>query len=857
MGSGTNYYGNRIITDNIGLYFQTSNQASIGSQTFTTRLTLKDTGQIDVSGTTAVSWSGASPTLSGLVNVGTGGASGASFVVNTPSLNATYTSGLAVDGTYSNPGGVGTSFVNLKALGVASGGGYDSAMRFWTSSGTTASAKMTLDSVGRLGIGVVPQLPLHVVYNGQAELRLQNSSANGLAAIGFQAGGQTNPWYIATDSSRNFWFQDNATIRLHIASTGVIGIGGAPTGWTGGAIINLPTAGAISSKGTTISIVSNAYFADQWRYYGNGRYAQYLQSDGSHVFYGAANNTLGADQPMTPLQYVTIDASGNLGVGVTPTQKIHTNGNILLSGGNGTALTWDNGLGSQYLKYESAIDGLSLAGWNNLTFFTQGNERFRITSVGQMRASANGTASLPAYSHSTDFDTGLYFPTANNTLAMSVGGSDAVYIDSSRNVGLGVTPSAWNTSFRAIELSSASLMSANDASAAFFAANTSFNASSQWIYKGNGKSAIYQISNDGLHTWYNSGTTNGSGGAAYSPIQRMALDASGQLGLGVTPSAWKANTKAIQLGPYGNSYTTLFSDDSGFTNLGCNFFVNSAGTSAYVTAAAAGSFRIVGKEFRWLQSTSTPAVGADVVFNQAMTLDANGNLGVGTTGPSAPLTVKTRNSDSVGIRVLQSTGGTASIQFTNDPVSAQWGLISATSTSVDVSSVGTLSLTANGAQRIHISAAGNVGIGVTPVETGKLEIGGGTSGQRLLFSNTANNTAARTMFAIGYRTPATSGYDPIVCATESQYDDSVQLRFHSGPSGAERLRLDSSGNAVFGNAALATNATNGFLYIPSCPGTPSGNPTAYAGRVPLVWDSTNNILYIRSGNSWKPAYPPA
>jgi hypothetical protein len=303
-----------------------------------------------------------------------------------------------------------------------------------------------------------------------------------------------------------------------------------------------------------------------------------------------------------------------------------------------------------------------------------------------------------------------------------------------------------------------------------------------------------------------------------------------------------------------------------------------------------------------------------------MTLDANGNLGVGTTGPSAPLTVKTRNSDSVGIRVLQSTGGTASIQFTNDPVSAQWGLITATSTSVDVSSVGTLTLTANSAQRIHISAAGNVGIGVTPVETGKLEIGGGTSGARLLFSNTANNTAARTMFAIGYRSGGTSGYDPIVCATENQYDDSVQLRFRTGvgsgtdrlrigsdgtltffgpismgagqqiqatdgttsapgisfssdqntglvsaaadtvavvTGGAERARVDNNGNVVVGTGVLATNATNGFLYIPSCAGTPTGTPTAYSGRVPLVWDSTNSILYIRSGNSWKPAYPPA
>lgn len=74
-------------------------------------------------------------------------------------------------------------------------------------------------------------------------------------------------------------------------------------------------------------------------------------------------------------------------------------------------------------------------------------------------------------------------------------------------------------------------------------------------------------------------------------------------------------------------------------------------------------------------------------------------------------------------------------------------------------------------------------------------------------------------------------------------------------NGTERARVDGNGNVVVGTAALATNATDGFLYIPSCAGTPTGNPTAYSGRVPLVWDSTNDILYVRSGGSWKQAIP--
>lgn len=54
-------------------------------------------------------------------------------------------------------------------------------------------------------------------------------------------------------------------------------------------------------------------------------------------------------------------------------------------------------------------------------------------------------------------------------------------------------------------------------------------------------------------------------------------------------------------------------------------------------------------------------------------------------------------------------------------------------------------------------------------------------------------------------------------------------------------------SVVVGNQALATTATDGFLYIPQCAGTPTGVPTAQTGRVPMVWDKTNKIFYIYDG----------
>jgi hypothetical protein len=58
-------------------------------------------------------------------------------------------------------------------------------------------------------------------------------------------------------------------------------------------------------------------------------------------------------------------------------------------------------------------------------------------------------------------------------------------------------------------------------------------------------------------------------------------------------------------------------------------------------------------------------------------------------------------------------------------------------------------------------------------------------------------------------------------------------------------------NTVIGYAAaVATNSNNGFLYIPSCAGAPTGVPTAYTGKIALIYDSTNNDLYVYNA-AWK------
>lgn len=72
----------------------------------------------------------------------------------------------------------------------------------------------------------------------------------------------------------------------------------------------------------------------------------------------------------------------------------------------------------------------------------------------------------------------------------------------------------------------------------------------------------------------------------------------------------------------------------------------------------------------------------------------------------------------------------------------------------------------------------------------------------------------------------------------------------SSTTGVTAIRINTGISMVHAKAALATTATDGFIYVPTSAGTPSGTPTAYTGTNAIEIDTTNEILYYYN-SSWK------
>ena len=336
------------------------------------------------------------------------------------------------------------------------------------------------------------------------------------------------------------------------------------------------------------------------------------------------------------------------------------------------------------------------------------------------------------------------------------------------------------------------------------------------------------------HNWQTSGGT-----------AKMILNASGNLGLGVTPSAWSSGFTALQVK---NASFWSTGNDASIT---ANAYYDGSNYRYIGTAGASRTYHNTDGSIIWSQAPSGTA-GNAISFTQAMTLDASGNFMVGNTSNNGAKVVfrgangvpaSSGTTTTAVFRLSSGTGLYNVLDFgTNEADDYSW------IQSTRANSLGTY-------DRLLIQPNG-----------GAVRIGGtGTTSYKLLVDGTLGVTGAATFSSSVTAGSLTSTGDLFLTTTGAVvfnsaanfntqiYHSSGSLVFYTGAS--ERMRITSGGRLLLGTTTeysyrMMIEGTSGNLFWMT---NGSGNAQMFltTGSAFYITTDNNQGVYLASGaTSW-------
>jgi Chaperone of endosialidase len=512
-----------------------------------------------------------------------------------------------------------------------------------------------------------------------------------------------------------------------------------------------------------------------------------------------------------------IDASGNVGIGTSsPSGKLDvyvsrtdgTNTNALYVSDSATGIA-TVGFGSRIIGQSNAGGVKSAVAFENggdgtnnqsqLAFYTQNaanalTRQMTISSTGNVgigtssptnKLTVVGNANITSSStNSTGFTLGntaasgvdwtLYSSGGGPTTAGSFGiynnstSTNALVLSAANNLGLGVTPSAWNSNYKGFQMNGGALQAYTTGDRFSVNQNNYVNTSGVAAYVNTGYASQYlQLNSE--HRFYTA--PSGTAGNAITFTQAMTLDASGNLLVGQTSNYVGESNWVESKSGY------VFANNSTSSASNRNWAIN-------VNGSGAGNMD-------WtVSSTNTGWPN----FAYRMTLDASGNLGIGTTSPAEKLSV----AGAIRVHTASSAGFTSDskgglVDFVPASNNVRVGYVPGTSGV----NTGILSfVVGSGAEAARFDSSGNFGIGTTS-PTARLSVAGNI--ETVASANRYLKASGWISNQVGQ--DSDFGFSDVGIVAKTGTNLCFITGNGSTGNGNERARIDSSGNFGIGTTS--------------------------------------------------------